>query len=582
MGKKEAVAKLEAAANEIVEVIDEKNTVKVKQKVGFHLRNFVSTKKRKILVIIASVFVLATIIFAVPLTRYFVLSPFFKKDVTLKIIDSKTNKPVSNVTIKLDDIASQTDKDGQAVFKSVPVGEYKLRVTKQYYRDYTSSYIVPVLDTPETPSFNVEAVGRQIVVNIKNKITGDELSDVVVEAAGTKATTDSEGLATIILPPNDKVLKATLTKDGYNAVDIELKVDETIVNNYAISPSGSIYYLSKATGKINIMKSSLDGSNATVAVAATGQESDYETSLLSSRDWQYSALSATRTDNKQRLYLISSNKDELSVIDEGDATFGLVGWSGHNFIYIVYRNGLSQWSGKREALKSYNADTRKVTILDETGGSGSNNYDYSQELFGGVYIMKDELVYLKSWYANNFNVLVSANKVPTLYSVNPAGGAKKTIKSSTADKSVSMKLYEPQGLYLRISAPSTFYEYEDGKIKDVDGISDSKFDSFYPTFLVSPSAKKTLWYEPRDGKNTIFVGNETGKDAQTVGNSSDYTPYGWYGQNDEYILLTKNGSELYISSSTKVIGENGYQPLKVTDYHKTRTYPGYGYGYGGQ
>jgi len=583
MAKKHAIEKLEDVNDEIIETKSVKKTAMLKQKVHFHLRNLVSTKKRKILVIIASILVLVAVVFAIPFTRYFALSPFVKKDVTVKIIDSKTDKPVSNVSIKLDDITSQTDKDGKAVFKSVPVGDYALKVTKQYYQDYTTHYQVPVLSAPESPSYDINAVGRQIVVSVANKISGDKVSDVVIEASGTKATTDSEGLATIILPPNEEVLKATLSKEGYIATDVELKVDEAIVNTYAISPAGSIYYLSKATGKINIMKSNLDGTGATAVVAGTGQESDYETSLLSSRDWQYSALSATRTDNKQRLYLLSANKDELSLIDEGDATFTMTGWSGHNFIYTVYRNVPNVWDSKRQAVKSYNADTRKVTVLDETSATGSSSYDASYENYSGIYIMKDEIVYAKTWYYNNYYFASSdGNKPASLYSVSPTGGSKKTIKTFPPAKSVSLRLYEPQGLYVQVSNPSTYYEYEDGKLKDVSGISDNQFNSFYPTFLISPSAKQTLWYEPRDGKNTVFIGNDKGKDAKTIGNLSEYTPYGWYGQNDEYILLTKSGSELYISSASKTIGVDSYQPLKVTDYHKTRTYPGYGYGYGGQ
>jgi len=583
MAKTQEIKKLEDVTDETTETVSVKKTAKLKQKVHFHLRNLISTKKRKVLVIIASILVLIAIVFAVPLTRYFVLSSFVKKDVTVKIIDSKTNKPVSNVSIKLDNIASQTDKDGRAVFKSVPVGDYSLKVSKQYYQDYTTSYRVPVLSAPESPSVDINAIGRQIVVSVANKISGDAVSDVVIEASGTKATTDSEGLATIILPPNEAALKATLTRDGYNSTDVEIKVDETIVNTYAITPSGSIYYLSKATGKVNVMKSNLDGSGAIVVVAATGQESDYETSLLSSTDWQYSALNATRTDNKQRLYLLNANKDELSLIDEGDASFTMTGWTGHNFIYTVYRNTPNAWDNKKQALKSYNADTRKVTVLDETSGIGTNNYDSSYENFSNIYIMKDEIVYLKNWYYSNYYFASSdGNKPTSLYSVNPNGGSKKTVKTFASGKSVTSKLYEPQGLYIQVASPSVFYEYENTKIKEVSGLSDNQFNTFYPTFLISPSGKKAFWYEPRDGKNTIFIGNETGGDTKTIGNLSEYTPYGWYGQNDEYILLTKSGSELYISSASKVIGKDGYQPLKVTDYHKTRTYPGYGYGYGGQ
>jgi len=574
--------KVNTPVEEIIEEIPEKKTKVLKVKIGFHLRSLVSTKKRKVLVIIVSVLVFIAVVLAIPFTRYLVLSPIVKKGVTLKIVDSKTQKPVTNINIELGGVSAQTDKDGQVQLNAVPVGRYDLKVIKQYYKTSAISYTVPVFSAPESPTIKIDAVGRQVSVSVSNKITGVALADVVVEANGTKATTGSDGLATIILPPTSATIQASLKKDGYNPVDIELKIDETIINNYSITSAGTIYYLSKATGKINVMKANIDGTNATVAVAATGQESDYETSLLSSRDWQYSVLSAARTDNKQRLYLLNTKNDELSLIDQGDATFSLGGWSGHNFVYTVYRNGGNVWDNKNQALKSYNADTRKVTILDETTGSGSSNNDYMYENFSSTYIMKDELVYLKSWaYTNNYAGSNYA-KDSTLYTISPTGGAKKTVKTFPGGKFVNLKLYEPQGLYLQVSIPSVFYEYEDGKIKEVTDVNENQFASFYPTFLLSPSGKQTLWYEPRDGKNTVFVGDEVGKTPKTIGNLSEYTPYGWYGANDEYILLTKKGSELYISSATKVIGENDYQPLKITDYHKTRTYPGYGYGYGGQ
>jgi hypothetical protein len=579
MSAKKNVAPLEEATKEISEIIPEKKTKVLKSKIGSHLRNLVKSKKRKALVVVVSVIVLISVLLAIPLTRYFVLSPILKKDVTLKIIDSKTQKPVTNTNIELGGVSAQSDKDGLVTLNTVPVGEYELKVTKQYYKTSTVHYTVPVFSSPESPLVKIDAVGRQVAVSVKNKITGDALGDVVVEANGTKATTGSDGLATIILPPTTETIQASLKKDSYNSINVELKIDETIINEYSITSSGSLYYLSKATGKISVMKSNLDGTNATVVVAGTGQENDYETSLLSARDWQYSALKATRTGNKERLYLLNANKDELSIIDEGNATFNLVGWSGHNFVYTVDRNTGNVWDDKRRALKSYNADTRKVITLEETSGSGSSNYNYSYENFSSVYIMKDELVYLKSWITS---YVTGNTKESSLYAINSAGGTKKTIKTFPSDKYVNFKLYEPQGLYLQVASPSVFYEYEDGKIKEVTNISDNQFNSFYPTFLISPTGKQTFWYEPRDGKNTVFVGDDAGMSAKTIGNLSEYTPYGWYGQNDEYVLLSKNGSELYISSATKVIGDNDYQPLKITDYHKTRTYPGYGYGYGGQ
>jgi hypothetical protein len=554
----------------------------LKHKTKFHLSNLLRTKKRKIFAAIIGFILILVILFAIPFTRYGVLGSIVKKEVTITVVDSKTKQPVSNALVKIGKVSKQTDKNGVVKLGSVPVGQSGIEVTKQYYKAYTHSYTVPVLFKPESPKYEIVATGRQVNINVVNKITGKSLEDVVISSSQTKATTQSDGTAHLILAPAPDTQKATLTKQGYNTVDVELKVSVGAVNTYSLTPAGSIYYLSKATGTINVMKSNLDGTNPVVAVAGTGQEADNDTSLLSARDWQYSALIATRTDNKQSIYLVDSLKGDLSIIDQGDASFSSIGWSGHNFIYMVYRNGSNVWDSNRQLLKSFNADTRKISVIDQTAASGSNVYDAQYQNMGSVYILDGEVVYLKSWSYGYYNNL-GEDKTTVLQSADPGSATKKTVKSFPVNQYVSTKLYKPQSLYVRVGSlngndPATFYEYENGSIKVVDDTSDSKFNEAYTTFLVSPSGKKTLWYEPRDGKNTVFVGDENGDNAQLIASLSDYTPYGWYGSNDEYILMSKNGSELYVASASGVAGA----PLKVTDYHKSRTYPGYGYGYGGQ
>ena len=561
-----------------------KNAVtRLGNKTKHHIGGLFRTKRRRIITIIAISIAMVVIAFAVPYTRYAILAPVIKKDVSITIVDSKTKQPVSNASVVLGSVTAQSDKNGKISFSKAPVGQFTVKVSKQYYKDSELIYTVPILSSPQSLTLELTATGRQVEITVTNKISGALLSDVVVAADGTKATTNSKGVATIILSPKDKIWKATLSKEGYNLSDVELTIDDVTSNSFAITQTGSIYFLSKATGKINVMKSNIDGAGSSVAIEGTGQESDYETSLLSSRDWKYSVLSATRNDNKQRLYIIDSEKEGFDILDEGNATFELVGWSGHNFIYTVTRNTGNPWDSKRQVLKSFNAEAKKISVLDETFGSGTSQSNNAYEVLTSVYIMKDEIVYLKYWSIGYYTQYDAARQV-TLSTVSPTGGSKKTIKSFP-NNSVNTKLYEPQGLYVRVTdenSPSVFYEYEEKTIRTVTDTNDNQFNSFYPTFLVSPTGTQTIWYEPRDGKNTVFIGDAEGKNAKTIGSLSEFTPYGWYGENDQYILLTKDGSELFISDANKVIGENNYQPIKVTDYHKTRIYAGYGYGYGGQ
>jgi hypothetical protein len=351
---------------------------------------------------------------------------------------------------------------------------------------------------------------------------------------------------------------------------------------YQITPNGSIFYLSKITGTINVMKSNLDGSDAKVVVAGTGKESSTDTVILSARDWKYSVLLAKRDDDKDKVYLIDSATDSLTTIDEGNASFSLVGWSGHNFIYRVDRNTANYWDNRRQALKSYNAETKKLTTLYETAGGGSSTYDNQYEQIYSVYILDNEVVYIKSWSGNGTGFDTSKNT--TLVSINASSNVSRLVHTfnNSFNSSYQAKLYKPQELYIRLQAypaDPTFYEYTNGKLGAVS-VADEVFNSAYPTYLLSPSGKKTFWTDPRDGKNTLLIGDANAGSGAVIANLSDFTAYGWYG--DDYILLSKNGSELYIAAAGRVVSPTN-QPLKITNYHKPQiSYIGYGSGYGGQ
>jgi len=548
----------------------------IKPSRGTRFRAFLKTKNGRALAVLFVVVAVLVVLFAVPFTRYAMLSPFVKKEVAFTIIDAETKRPVTDATVQLGALSVQTDKDGLARFAAAPVGEPSLTVTKQYYEGYDNSYTVPVVFNPEVRTVELKATGRQVSVLINHKVTNKPVANITISSEGTKAISDSDGIATIILPPAKDTWLAEVSGDGFNTAPLELKYNPGETATTSVTPKGSILYLSKATGNLNVMKSNLDGTDAKVLVEGTGQENIYDTTLLSSRDWKYSALLATRNDNKPRVYLIDNEKGDFTVMDEGDdADFGFVGWSGHTFVYTVTRNKAPFYENNRSSLKTFNAENRTLARVDQTSGEG-NQYTYTYEYYGSIYIMSDELVFIKG-----VNSTMATNPTDTLVTINPSTKAKKVVKTFPMS-STAAKLYEPQGLYIRfqpsLDASPTFYEYEDKEIKTVEDTTDNKFFGEYPTFLISPSGDKTLWYQVRDGKNALFVGDKEGKNAKTIATLSEYTPYGWYGDNDQYILLSKGGSELYIAPADSEI----QTPVKVTDYHKTRTYPGYGYGYGGQ
>ncbi len=546
------------------------------------IKHLLRTKKRKAFAVIIFILLVVTILFAIPMTRYAVVGYFVKKDVSITVTDKATHKPVSQALITIGDKTAVTTSKGIAKVSAVSVGEYTVKVSKKYYMNDSQSYTVPIIGDVKSFDLQLAATGRQVEVSVVNKITNIPLAKAIVSVGETSTSTDEKGLATIVLPAGKDTLKGAVELTGYNKSDVNVKVtDQPGVNNFSITPFGSLYYLSKATGKINVMKSNLDGTDAKIVTEGTGNENDRETVLLAARDWRYLALSAKRTTNKgSELYLVDAKTDQLKTIDEGDASFQLVGWSGHKFIYVVNRNTANYWDQKRQTMKSYDAETGKITVLDEQMSIGTGSYDYQIEYIGNTYIQDNKVIYSKTWsQANSYMV---SDKKSTIMAVNVDGTNKQRVKEFAMQYSIGInaKLYEPGGIYFKVNidnAASTYYEYEDGGLKTITYTDDKFYNAEYYTYLLSPSGEKTFWSEERNGKNSLFVGDKNANNQKTIASGSDYTAYGWY--SDDYILLSKNGSELYVAPSSKELGN---QALKITNYHKpSLSFIGYGSGYGG-
>lgn len=545
---------------------------------------------RKKLSIPLSALVLLLLLLAVPLTRYPLAGLVLKKNFTLQITDQTTNTPVSGASVSSGSVSTLTDGNGQARLR-LAVGHHNLSITKKYYRDGSAKVLVPVLSAKKTPEIKLQATGRQVKIAIKNTISKKALENVDIKVSDITAKTDKDGKALIVLPAGTASQKTTLSLAGYNTAEAIIKVNDIKVeeNNFSLTPTGKIYFLSKLSGKVDVVKANLDGTTRETILAGTGREDSQNTVLLAGRDWRYLALLSRRDSDLAKLYLIETATDKVTAIDEGNATFSLIGWSDANFVYRVDRNSYQLWQPKAHALKSYDAVSKKIIMLDETGAQGTSDSDYNYENFSSTYIVGQRVVYAKNWFSTYADNASLNDKQLGIYSVSITGGNRSTHKSfgyadnqSTYEQSY---LAKPDEIFFQVtekSADAKYFVYANGQVAEQPTVKD-EFDNYlngsqYITYLQSPSAKSTFWSESRDGKNSLFVGNPAGDGAKQIATLSDYQTYGWY--SDDYLLISKNGSELYIMNSDGIKKDS--EALKVTDYHKSVvSYPGYGGVYGG-
>ena len=573
----------ESSAGDVSDEKPKPKQIKVKSKSSKLKRLWRKYQARKKITIPLTVLLVILLLLAVPYSRYKVLGLFMKQNFAVEVIDSQTGKPVTGAQVKLSGKTAETDNQGKASVK-VPLGKKNIEVTKKYYKDTNQKVLVGLKKAKTPPQIKMEATGRQVPVTITNKITGKGVENVTIKAADAEFKTDSEGTATLVLPTDKETYAATLSAKDYNDKAITVKVTDQEVdeNKFVIVPAGKLYFLSKASGKIDVVKTDLDGSNRQTVIKGTGKEVESDTVLLASRDWKYLVLKSKRDSTQPKLYLIETATDTLTTIDEGDATFNLTGWAEHYFVYTVGRNSVQFWQPKQSAIKGYNAENKHLAILDETTADGTGQFDYAAEYFGDVFAIRSTIIYEKNWNGSYLSTDRMNDKQAKIISIQADGSKKATLKSSgvpsgttTSLISFEGRVYEANGIYFKYSLDDSFYKYENGQLTSTADVSVNTFYSeHYPTFLLSPSGNQTFWSEPRDGKNTLFVGDQSGEHGKQTASLSELTPYGWY--SDNYLLVSKNGSELYI------LGAAGGQTLKVSDYHKPAlNFNGYGGGYGG-
>jgi hypothetical protein len=542
-------------------------------------------KHHKKISIPLAVATLVAVVVAVPFSRYPVLGLFWKQSVSVLVTDKSSGKPVSSAQVMAQGRTVLTDKEGLARF-SLPVGNKTITVSKKYYANASTRYLVPLRKPKQPLGIAMTATGRPVSVTFTNKVGGGAVVDAQVSVLGTEGKTDKDGKLTLVLPADKPTAQAIVKAVGFNDQTVTITVTEQVVkaNTFQMVPAGKLYFLSKRSGKIDVVKTDMDGGSRQTILAGTGKEDDRDTVLLASRDWKYLALKSRRDGGTNaKLFLIETATDKPTTMDEGNADFTPNGWSDYRFLYTVQRNNVQYWQTKRAALKSYNAETKQIATLEETTADGGNENDYAASAIDGVYILSNQVVFNRNWNASYLNNQARlADKKIAIVSVKPDGSNKQTLKDFPASVGdyVSSALYKPQEIYFQLQhgTDSQFYELEDGKISEAKDLNQDSFSKPYPTFLLSPSSKQTFWYESRDGKNTLFLGDPMGDNAKQIASLSEYTPYGWYG--DGYLLMSKQGSELYIApaSSTNLASSI----LKVTDYHKPSTdFRGYGYGYGG-
>jgi hypothetical protein len=283
--------------------------------------------------------------------------------------------------------------------------------------------------------------------------------------------------------------------------------------------------------------------------------------------------------------LINTANGKVTQFDSSNASFTLIGWYGHSFLYDLQSNTIPISQAGHELIKSYNAEAQQLNQLDSSQEQGTAD-SYAYQSFNNFYLVSSGLVYTVQWYTydNTGNGYDLGSTNSAIRGISATGQNKKDYQTFPASTSgyIQSQLSKPNEIYYAIydysNNKTIYYEFQNQSVNATNDLNQNSFQKSYPTYLVSPTSQQTFWTELRDGKNTLFVGNANAGSPKQLATDGSYTPYGWF--TDSYLLMAKNSSELYIVPAAGL--KAGRAPLKVTDYYKpAQSFQGYGYGYGG-
>jgi hypothetical protein len=487
-------------------------------------------------------------IFALPFSRYKILGLFLKNQYQFTVVDSVTDTPVSGASVDIKGKLLTTNANGQASI-NLPLGKYSYKIEKHYYSNTTGSIFIG-LSKPETKPIDIKATGRQVPIEIVDKISGKPISDANISVQGTNFKTNSAGKVSMVLSTKGQAYLASVSASGYNSVTSTVVVTlNSTANIIDLVPSGSVYFLTQK-GTIDVIKANLDGSDPQVVLAGTGSESPSTTYLMASPDLKYLVLEAQRSGTQPELYIINTSNSQLTEFDSSPDAFTLVGWSGDQFIYDETDSSAPTSNADREQLKSYNATTQQLNVLDQDQVNGdTTNYDYQS--FYNFELLPDLIIYNTQWNVSGTYDLSSSSD--TIRGVEPNGLNKKDYYSFPAANtgSIAAARYQPDGVYFSTfdvsSNQTTYYAYTNGAVTTDNSLTAANFSQTYPTYYLSPSGSQTLWSQTTSGQIAVFEGDRNGQSQKQISLPNGYSAYGWY--DNVYILLSKDG-QLYISPVT--------------------------------
>ena len=479
---------------------------------------------------------------AVPTTRYFILNTAgVRSSSSVTILDQKTSQPLKNVEVQVGTQSSKTDKEGKVKLSGIKLGDQKLVVKKPAFAEVSRDITIgwgsnPLGEVKLTP------VGSQYTFSVKDFLSDNPVKGAEATSGESSAQANENGEIVLTVPVSKEAeIDIAITADNYRTESLKVPVANKQSQEIKLVPSKKHAFISKRSGKYDVYKIDVDGKNEEKVLAGTGSEREDSMALVIHPTKDIAAFVSTRGTLKNQdgyqlssLTLIDLKTNETTKIADSERV-QVVGWVGDRIVYVKIAQGESAASTNRHKLLSY--DTKE----DQEKELASTNY------FNDVLIAGSNIYYSPALYKVNGPV--------GLFKINADGSDRKTVY----DKEV-WNLFRVSYDKISASVGQDWYDY------DISSGSFIKANS--PPALLksriyinSPSGKKSLWVDDRDGKGVLLAYDTGSKEDKTIQTASGLkNPVDWL--DDDHVVYRVSNSQ---ETADYVLNTNSGSPKKIID-----------------
>lgn len=426
----------------------------------------------------------ATLVF--PETRYFALNTAgVRSSASLKVYDESTRQPLKGVTVKLAGRAAQSDQDGNVSFTELKLGRANLIVEKRAFAGVSKSIVLGWGSNPLGEVY-VTPTGTQYRFKVTDFLSGKPVHKVEAVSEDAAALSNEKGeIRLTIDQQEDREREVVIAAEGYREERFMLDLgqrDELTIN---LVPAKKHAFISKRSGRYDVYKVDVDGSNEKLVLPGTGSERD-DMVLAHHPTEDVAALVSTK-DNKRNTdgFLLST----LTVMNLAQETaksvvtserVQIIDWIGTRIVYVAVKEGASGDSPDRHTLVSYDYKTQEFKEL------AASNY------FNDVLVADNKIYYAPS-------SAYASGSPANFYMVNADGSNQQALMNREV-----WNIFRVDYDKLAIASEQEWYELRLGE-NTVAKISGEPPNQVSRVYVDSPDGKNSLWVDSRDGKGVLLA-----------------------------------------------------------------------------